>query len=206
MKEIEIKKLLVKHVLSLYKDVTVGAEVPFNYGSRRADVISIHNGMATAYEIKGAGDTIERLSYQIKSYKDYFDFCFIVCEKSNLQQIRKVVGQEIGILVATTEGITQLRKSKLFKRHDKESLASTLASSTLKRLVNRKSLRSKHELGKEVGCLYPVETIRNLARDELNNRYSVVTNLLKQDTEKEINSDDILTITRMPPNELILRS
>lgn len=93
MKEIEIKKLLVKHVLSLYKDVTVGAEVPFNYGSRRADVISIHNGMATAYEIKGAGDTIERLSYQIKSYKDYFDFCFIVCEKSNLQQIRKVVGQ-----------------------------------------------------------------------------------------------------------------
>lgn len=206
MKEIEIKKLLVKHVLSLYKDVTVGAEVPFNYGSRRADLISIHGGKATAYEIKGSGDTVERLSYQIKSYKEYFDFCFIVCEKSNLQQVRKVVGHEIGILVTTSEGITQIRKSKLFKRHDKESLASTLASSTLKRLAKTKSLRSKHELGKEVSYLYPIETIRNLAREELNNRYAVVTNLLKQDTEKVINSDDILTITRMPPSELILRS
>ncbi|MCG6391417.1 sce7726 family protein [Vibrio fluvialis] len=206
MKEIEIKKLLVKHILCLNEDVTIGAEVPFNFGSRRADIMSIHNGLATAYEIKGAGDNVDRLSYQIRSYKEYFDYCFIVCEKSNLQQIRRVIGDEIGILVASSNDVTQIRKSKLFKRHDKESLASTLAFTTLKQLVKNKHLRSKHELGKEVGSLYSIEKIRDLARSELNNRYTIVTNLLKQDIDKEINSDDILTITRMPPRELVLRS
>lgn len=206
MKEIEIKKLLTKHILSSDSDVNIGAEVPFNFGSRRADIVSLRQGLATAYEIKGLGDNTGRLDSQVESYKQYFDYCFIVCEEENLSLIRKAVGKEIGILLASKDGIQTIRKSKQFKRHSKESLANTLTISGLKRLANNKNLRSKHDLVKYVSHKYTLDAIRDLARQELDQRYAIVTSLLKQDTTQEITSDDILTITRMPPRELILRS
>lgn len=206
MKEIEIKKFLVKHLLELDPQVVLGAEVPFKYGSRRADIMAAHGEIATAYEIKGAGDSTERLGYQIESYKEYFDFCYVVCEEENLSQIRKNIGREVGIMLASGSGIVQLRKSNQFKRHDKESLASTMTVKTLKDVTNDKTLRSKHDLGMGLASKYTLDFIRHLSRKELISKYEVVTKLLRKETNQVINSDDILTITRIPPRELLLRS
>ncbi|GEK14298.1 sce7726 family protein [Aliivibrio fischeri] len=206
MKEIEIKKILVKYLLELDPKIVLGAEVPFKYGSRRADIMALSGEVATAYEIKGAGDTVDRLGYQVESYKEYFDFCYVVCEEDNLVQVRKSIGREVGIMLVSDSGIVQLRKSKLFKRHDKESLASTLTVKTLKEATNNKNLRSKHDLGLAFIAKSNLEMVRHLSRKELISKYEVVTDLLRRETKHVINSDDILTITRMPPKKLFLRA
>lgn len=207
MKEIDIKKVLVRHLLDKEPNAVLGAEVPFKYGSRRADIIAIQSDLsATAYEIKGAGDSAERLAYQVESYKEYFDFCYIVCEVDNLSQIRKNIGKEIGIMLVSESSISQIRKSKQFKRHDKESLASTVSTKMLKAVTGNRELRSKHDLGMELVSNKTLDFIRQLSRKELTQKYGIVTSLLRKETSKVINSDDIQTITRMPPNNLFLRS
>lgn len=206
MKEIEIKKVLVEYLLRKDNHCILGAEVPFQYGSRRADIVSISGLTAKAFEIKGAGDSVDRLSYQIASYKAYFDYCYVVCEESNLPAIRKNIGREIGILLATNFGIREIRKSQIFKRHDKESLASTISLDTLKKTVNKKSLRSKHDFCEAISREYDVHFIRNISRQELREKYYSVTRQMRAETVGVLNTDDILTISRMPPAHLFLKS
>jgi hypothetical protein len=202
MKEIEIKRHLIDYIIKNDTSVVVGAEVPFQFGTRRADVVSILDEIATAYEIKGASDSTERLDYQIKSYKKYFDYCFVVCEKSNLTQIRKTIGREIGILFVDENGISELRKSKQFKRHDKETLASTMSIEQLKKAFN-KQFRSKHEMCEFVARTHTLDIIRHHSRTSLYNRYHQLSNILRSELGDVIHSDDILTITRMPPKHLV---
>ncbi|WP_220771250.1 sce7726 family protein, partial [Shewanella sp. MBTL60-007] len=201
-----IKRHLIDYIIKRDTSVVVGAEVPFQYGTRRADVISILDEIATAYEIKGAGDSTERLDYQIKSYKQYFDYCFVVCEKSNLNQIRKAIGHEIGILLVDENGITELRKSKQFKRHDKETLASTLPTNRLRVISQNKELRSKHQLCEFLAKTKTLDQLRQYSRSSLNERYKHISKIFRSELGNTISSDDILTITRMPPSNLVRKS
>jgi len=203
MKELQIKAYLVEYLLKKNREITLGAEVPFQYGSRRADIISISSEISIAYEIKGSGDSTIRLDYQIDSYKKYFDYCFIVCEESNLKQIRKVIGKEVGLLVVSLDGsIKQVRKSKQFMRLNKEILASTLAVTLLKKYVNNKKLRSQHELCEALSKQMTLAGIKSISRYNLATRYSQLSNLLKRETLTKITPDDIMTITNRAPSAL----
>ncbi|EGR2426834.1 sce7726 family protein [Vibrio cholerae] len=205
MKEIDIKKILVRKLLKDSDEIIIGSEVPFRYGSRRADIMSIHDDVATAFEIKGSGDSVERLKYQVESYKEYFDYCYVVCEEDNLSQIRKNVGREIGLIIVTNNNVLVIRKSQHFKRQNKESLASTLSFKTLRDLSPNKSIRAKHELGQVLASNNTLEFIRKKSRSELAEKYKISTNLLRKEFNSAINSDDIITITRTPPKLLIRR-
>ncbi len=89
MKEIDIKLKIVEFLLnSEPADTYLAAEVRFSFGSRRADIVSISSDIATVYEIK-VKNSVERLVYQIDSYKEYFDYCYIVCVNQNLDAVRK---------------------------------------------------------------------------------------------------------------------
>ncbi|WP_290705311.1 sce7726 family protein [Amphritea sp.] len=205
MKELQIKTLLVEHLLRQCSDVILGAEVAFQYGSRRADIISItDNNIATAYEIKGANDSIDRLEYQVKSYKSYFDYCYIVCEPCNLSIIRKNIGREVGILVIHDEFIEHLRKSQRFKQHKKEYLASTLPIKELRKMTKHNHLRSKHELCEALSEEQTTHSIRAQSRKSLASKYRVQTSLLKRDVATKVTADDLLTISRSSPDDLKL--
>ncbi|WP_152495269.1 sce7726 family protein [Dickeya sp. NCPPB 3274] len=79
MKEIEIKVHLINWLLDDRPYGTlIGSEVRFDFGSRRVDVITLNGNIACAYEIKGIGDSLKRLSHQVDGYKKYFDECYIV--------------------------------------------------------------------------------------------------------------------------------
>jgi len=203
MKELQIKTYLVEYLLKNDREIILGAEVPFQYGSRRADIISISFDTSVAYEIKGSGDSTVRLQYQIESYKKYFDYCFIVCEESNFKQIREAIGKEVGILVVSLDGsIKQVRKSKQFIRLDKEILASTLAVPLLKKYVNNKKLRSQHELCEALSKQMTLVNIKSVSRYNLAARYLRLSNLLKRETLIKITPDDIMTITNRAPSFL----
>ena len=99
------------------------------------DIITICDGIATAFEIKTSGDNVTRLPQQIYGYKKYFDFCFIVCEPGNIDNVRKVISKEIGLIMVDDMQVTLIRKSKQFKAHDKLILASTLNIKEIRSLV-----------------------------------------------------------------------
>jgi ribosomal protein L17 len=202
MTELEIKKLLVRHFLEKYKNCVVGSEFSFQFGERRADLALLNADYLSAFEIKGARDTVSRLRYQIESYKKFFDFCFVVCEPSNLTEVRTTIPRDVGILIAEKNGITHVRQSKQFKRHDKKVLSSALSVPKLMTLAKGNHLRSKHELCEFVSKNNTVESLRILSRHEFNDRYGVASKLLKQETTQYLTSDDIYTITKKAPSLL----
>ncbi|WP_265437180.1 sce7726 family protein [Aeromonas media] len=202
MTELQIKKALVEFFVRKNKQLILGAEVSFQYGERRADIITIENELATAYEIKSAGDNISRLEYQLDSYRSFFDFCYIVCEKNHLSSIRSSVSKKFGIIVVNDTGLEFIRKSHQFKMHDKEVLASYFSIDKLRQLTGIKSSISKHEL-----CVYASkhlskEMLHRESRKEMTNRYITPSEMLRMDTLDRVNADDIYTLTKRPPSAL----
>ena len=202
MTEIEIKKLLVKHFLEKYDDFVVSSEFTFQFGERRADLALLHIDMLTAYEIKGDRDTLSRLSYQVDSYKQFFDFCFVVCESKNLAMIREILPKEVGILLAEPNGITHVRKAKHYKRHDKLILSSVLSVQKLSSIARCRNLKSKQELCQYVSKNNTIDFLRKLSRIDFRERYGVASKLMKQETTLHLTSDDIYTITKKAPSLL----
>lgn len=96
MNEIQIKIQLVQYLRGKHPNAIYACEVPFAFGERRADVVMLKDGMAHVFEIKSAGDCVDRLLYQIEGYKKFFDFCHVVGEPSNLDHIRRIVPKDIG--------------------------------------------------------------------------------------------------------------
>ncbi|MBS0882178.1 MmcB family DNA repair protein [Pantoea sp. JGM49] len=203
MKEIEIKTRLVEFLLEFGDtDAILSSEFRFNFGSRRADLISLHENMATSYEIKGASDNTSRLDYQILSYKDYFDYCYVVCEKENLKSIRDILPRSIGIIVVYDNFCKAVRKPIQNKNHSKIMLASTLSVEELKYLTKYKLKLSKYELCLTLSSQKSLKFIRDTSRKSLlkysENRFKV----FKSEIGNKISSDDILTITRMPSDKI----
>ncbi|AXS83275.1 sce7726 family protein [Marinobacter sp. Arc7-DN-1] len=204
--EIQIKISLVASLYSEFPHAVLAAEVPFSYGTRRADIVMLSGNEATGFEIKSEGDKVSRLDYQLESYKDFFDFCYVVCVAKNISSVRKTVPSSFGIVMVQNGEVSFVRRSKHYKRLNKEALASVLSSDTLRKLTGRSDLRSKHELCKQAS---EVCTLRNLyehSRTQLFERYAPSMELLKGDVNSVFSPDDIQTITRSAPTELVLRS
>ncbi|EID0060589.1 sce7726 family protein [Vibrio vulnificus] len=206
MTELDIKLILVRHFLEHSKDFVIGAEVPFLFGERRADLAVFEDRNLTAYEIKSSRDNVSRLSYQIDSYKKFYDFCYVVCELGNLSEVRAALPREIGILMIEDGKVVRVRVSKKFKRHDKIALSSALSVQKLKSLAKSPNLRSKSELCEFVSKNNSMEYLRELSRSDFVERYAVVSRLLRQETTLHLNSDDIYTITKKAPTNLKRRT
>ncbi|MDR5886529.1 sce7726 family protein [Vreelandella janggokensis] len=206
MKEIDIKVNLADHITNTYQDYIMGLEVPFQFGERRADLVLSNSGKLTAYEIKTAKDNISRLDYQLDSYKSFFDYCFVVCEKTNLKEVRKKTPKSVGILVASQSSISWVRKSKNFKMHNKITLCSTLDVKSLKEKAKDKKIKSKHELCKHISSIYSLEDIRRWSRLDFDKKYRTSSYLVKIEKGEKISKDDIYTLTKKSPEKLVRRS
>jgi len=206
MTELQIKISMVKYLIEKYKDFVIASEMPFQFGERRADLAMLHNGNLSAFEIKSARDTLLRLEYQIDSYKKFFDFCFVVCESSNLSAVRDTISKDIGILLVENNCISHVRQSRRFKRHDKVILSSALSVQKLKILANKNKLRSKYELCLDVARSFTLDALRDLSRQDFEKKYAIASRLMRQETTSHLNPDDIYTITKKPPSNLKRRS
>ncbi len=207
MKEAEIKKILLQTLMRTQVDFTLASEVPFLFGSRRADIVLLDEEFATAFEIKSVSDSVERLDYQLQSYREYFDFCYVVCELENLQQVRFRCPKGIGILAIENNKIVRnIRKASIIRRHNKVALASTLPSQKLRKLLSDSDKKSKFELCKLLALSYTTDDIRNISRRDLLSRLKPSFELFKRDIGENVDSDDIRTLTIAPPQSLNLIS
>jgi len=204
MKEIDIKLKIVEFLLnSEPADTYLAAEVRFSFGSRRADIVSISSDIATVYEIKSEKDSVERLVYQIDSYKEYFDYCYIVCVNQNLDAVRKKISTNVGIIVVDDINVKRIRKAKRIARQEKLCLASTIPVNELKKIVMNKKGLSKYELCISLANEKKLAEIKSLSRKFLLNNIMKNFDIFHDEIGDILSPDDILTITRMPPGRIL---
>jgi len=200
MKELEIKIKLIEFLLaSSFSESFLAAEVRFSFGARRADIVAINDEVATVFEIKSANDSVDRLHYQVESYKDYFDYCYIVCVKENISSVRSKISKNIGIVIVDDNGVTIKRKAGRSARLNKIALASTLPVSELKRMTLEKNKTSKYDLCVILSQAKSLAEIKKLSRNYLLTTIKKNFSIFNSEVGEKISPDDILTITRMPP-------
>lgn len=201
----DMKILLVEHLIAHYPEAIIAAEVPFYFGERRADIVMINNDGITAFEIKSEKDTPARLPYQIKSYKEFFDYCYIVLEPSNLQEIRKLIPRSIGIICISKNQTKKIRQSYPFKRQNKLTLASIFPTMGLKHLLKNTPpfQSSQFELAKQVSETLTLKELKPLVKEFLTQKYKNNFSLMKSEIFKKITADDIQTISRQVPMQIL---
>lgn len=201
MKEIDIKIALLKYLISRHPKGIVGAEVSYLFGARRADMIMIYNNAITVFEIKSENDSINRLKGQISDYKDFFDFCYVVGESSNIQSINEVVSKSVGIMCVEGNQVKLIRGAHLFKAQKKITLASVFGVDKLKSMVGRKKNVSQVDLANIVAKKLTLNELKKEVREYLLEQYRARFEILLSEISQEITEDDLQTITQKVPIE-----
>lgn len=119
MNEHEIKESLIRYLSNRYSsennEITFIKELFVDSWNRRADVVMV-NGHLSAYEIKSDRDSLTRLRGQLDSFKNYFEYVTVVCTKTYISEIRKILGHDewlkVGIYLVDGENVRSIRKAK----------------------------------------------------------------------------------------------
>ncbi|MHB8988820.1 MAG: sce7726 family protein [Desulfobulbia bacterium] len=89
-----------KILLGVHSLNTASMLTEFRAGACKADAVVL-NGTSTAYEIKSAYDSMDRLTRQIAAYQQVFDRINVITSDSQLDKVAEVVGEDIGLMVLT---------------------------------------------------------------------------------------------------------
>jgi hypothetical protein len=73
-------------------------------GTTRADVVHITEHFMHGYEVKGDGDTLQRVQNQLRCYAEVYDFVTFVVTEKHLTRLLPLLPGWVGILVAPAEG------------------------------------------------------------------------------------------------------
>jgi hypothetical protein len=72
-------------------------------GSTRADVVHITEHFMHGYEVKGDGDTLQRVENQLRCYAEVYDFVTFVVTEKHLPKLLPRLPEWVGILVASPD-------------------------------------------------------------------------------------------------------
>jgi hypothetical protein len=72
-------------------------------GSTRADVVHITEHFMHGYEVKGDGDTLQRVQNQLRCYSEVYDFVTFIVTEKHLPKLLPLLPEWVGILVASPE-------------------------------------------------------------------------------------------------------
>jgi hypothetical protein len=74
-------------------------------GSTRADVVHITEHFMHGYEVKGDGDTLQRVANQLRCYGEVYDFVTFVVTEKHLPKLLLLLPEWVGVQVASAEGL-----------------------------------------------------------------------------------------------------
>ena len=74
-------------------------------GSTRVDVVHITEQFMHGYELKGDGDTLQRVSRQLSCYAGAYDFVTFVVTEKHLPRLLPLLPAWVGVLVASPAGL-----------------------------------------------------------------------------------------------------
>jgi hypothetical protein len=204
MKEMDLKIKLVEHLIkcSTNYDQIINSEFSFQFGSKRADIVLISGDEATVFEIKSERDNTERLANQIENYKKYFDYCYVVCEKSNLKNIREKTPKNIGIIMISDD-VQYVRYATKIKRLDKLSLVSTLPTRVLNK-ISSKPYRDKFSLCEQITKENTCEVLKLASRKAMRDSISSIYVQFLEEIGSIITADDIYQLSRAPAKNITI--
>ncbi len=143
-------------------------------GSTRADVVHITPAFMHGYEVKGDGDTLQRVANQLRCYGEVYDFVTFVVTEKHLHKLLPLLPDWVGVLVASAEGLRLHRAAAYNATVARAPLARLLLLEEVKQYLLALGLRGVSTLRlREVGQflrttqLVPLSGLAQFVRDRL---------------------------------------
>jgi hypothetical protein len=95
-------------------------------GTTRADVVHITEHFMHGYEVKGDGDTLQRVANQLRCYGEVYDFVTFIVTEKHLAKLLPLLPEWVGVQVASPEGL---------RLHRAAAYNATVAPAPLSRLI-----------------------------------------------------------------------
>ncbi|MFD2720419.1 sce7726 family protein [Hymenobacter monticola] len=95
-------------------------------GTTRADVVHITEHFMHGYEVKGDGDTLQRVANQLRCYGEVYDFVTFIVTEKHLAKLLPLLPEWVGVQVASAEGL---------RLHRAAAYNATVALAPLSRLI-----------------------------------------------------------------------
>ena len=134
----------------LYPLLTAGVyidELPT--GTTRADVVHITEHFMHGYEVKGDGDTLQRVANQLRCYGEVYDFVTFIVTEKHLPKLLPLLPEWVGVLVASAQGLRAHRAAGYNATVERAPIAKLLLLEEVKQfllargLVGVSTLRSR---------------------------------------------------------------
>ena len=94
----------------LYPLLTGGVRIDeLPTGTTRADVVHITEHFMHGYEVKGDGDTLQRVANQLRCYGEVYDFVTFIVTEKHLPKLLPLLPEWVGILIAAESGLSTHR-------------------------------------------------------------------------------------------------
>ena len=121
-------------------------------GSTRADVVHITEYFMHGYEVKGDGDTLQRVANQLRCYGEVYDFVTFVITEKHLPRLLPLLPEWVGVLVASAAGLHPHRAAAYNATVERAPLAKLLLLEEVKQYLLSLGLRGVSTLRlREVG-------------------------------------------------------
>ena len=120
-------------------------------GTTRADVVHITEQFMHGYEVKGDGDTLQRVANQLRCYGEVYDFVTFIITEKHLAKLLPLLPEWVGVLVASAEGLRLHRAAGYNATVERAPLAKLLLLDEVKQFLLSRGLVGVSTLrGKEV--------------------------------------------------------
>lgn len=104
-------------------------------GTTRADVVHITEQFMHGYELKGDGDTLQRVAKQLPCYGRAYDFVTFVVTEKHLPKLLPLLPEWVGVLVASAEGLRPHRPALYNATVERPAVAALLRLEEIKQFL-----------------------------------------------------------------------
>ena len=104
-------------------------------GSTRADVVHITEQFMHGYEVKGDGDTLQRVANQLRCYGQVYDFVTFVVTERHLAKLLPLLPRWVGVQIASAEGLRPHRAAAYNATVERAPLARLLLLEEVKQYL-----------------------------------------------------------------------
>jgi hypothetical protein len=143
-------------------------------GTTRADVVHITPHFMHGYEVKGDGDTLQRVANQLRCYGEVYDFVTFVITEKHLPKVLPLLPEWVGVQVASAEGLRVHRAAGYNATVERAPLAGLLLLEEVKQFLLARGLAGASTLrSREVGHYLrtthtvPLSSLAQYVRDRL---------------------------------------
>ncbi|HEX8329382.1 MAG TPA: sce7726 family protein [Hymenobacter sp.] len=109
-------------------------------GTTRADVVHITSAFMHGYEVKGDGDTLQRVANQLRCYGEVYDFVTFVVTEKHAAKVLPLLPTWVGLMVASADGLRAHRPAGYNAAVERAPIAKLLLLEEVKQFLMARGL------------------------------------------------------------------